>query len=103
MTESPCVELARFDLQSQHSPNELIAASDRLQREFLSSCPGFLKRELLHLDGSSYLDLVHWKTADAAQAAMATFAQSPAALAYFSLMEPNTPTPLHGTPLVMYP
>jgi heme-degrading monooxygenase HmoA len=102
MKTAVCVELARFELQEGRSPTQLIAASDRLQREFLSDCPGFLKRELLHLDGSAYLDLVHWRSADDAQAAMAAAMQSSVAADYFGLMSEGTSPPLHGESICFY-
>lgn len=102
MTNLVCVEMARFDLQSGHSTAELVAASEKLQSEFLLQCPGFLQRELVHLGDLSYMDLVHWRTAQDAHAVMQQAMSSPAAMAYFALMSPGTQPPLHGTSLATY-
>ena len=102
MSESMCVEVARFELQSNHTMEELIIASDKVQSEFLQNFPGFLKRELLHLGGAGYLDIVHWKNAEAVQAAIEKSNQSPAAMAYFSLMNPDLSPPLQGRPIANY-
>ncbi len=81
------VETARIRLLDSATEADLIAASDRFQAEFLSTFPGFLRRELMHAGGHDYLDLIHWATPEAAQAVMEAAKQSPACAAYFAVMD----------------
>jgi hypothetical protein len=90
------VETARIRLADTATEADLIAASDRFQREFLSSYPGFLRRELMHAGGRDYLDLVHWASAEAAGAVMQAAMQSPACAAYFAVMDMGTGDPSAG-------
>lgn len=83
----PIVETAKIRLRSGVTEQQLLAASQTFQAEFLDLQPGFLKRELLRLDAENYLDLVHWRSAEDAQAIMERVPSSPACATYFSVME----------------
>jgi heme-degrading monooxygenase HmoA len=84
---APCIEIARFRLKAEVSDEELRNASDALQDDFLSRVAGFLSRELLHVEGRDYVDLVRWRSKEAALAAMQKADQWPAAGAYFALVD----------------
>lgn len=103
---APCIEIARFRLKSVVSEEQLRNASDALQDDFLSRVGGFLSRELLHVEGPDYIDLVRWRSKEAALAAMQKADQSPAAGAYFALMDWEAVDPsaavTHCAPLVSY-
>lgn len=81
------VEMARIRLREGVSEAELVAASDRFQKAFLDSQPGFLRRELLRLDEREFLDLVHWRDRDAADAVMERAMNFDHCRAYFALMD----------------
>ncbi len=81
------IEFARFRLRAGISPAELVAASSAMQAGFLDKVPGFSRRELLHLGGRDYADLVHWESRAAAEAALKQARTSPEAGACFGLMD----------------
>lgn len=94
---SAIVETAVIILRSGVSEADLVAASDRFQREFLNDRKGFLRRELLKLaEGGGHMDLIHWADEEAAEAVMAEAATSPACQAYFSIMEMDPANPNEG-------
>ena len=94
--QNPVVETARIRLREGVSEAELIAASNRFQAAFLDSQPGFLRRELLRLDGRDYLDLVHWRDRAAADAVMERAMSSTDCHAYFAVMDLGTGDPAEG-------
>jgi hypothetical protein len=80
------VEWAPFQLADGVTEEQLLAASEMLQREFLARQPGFVRRELLRGRGGQWVDLVHWETAEAASAVFAAAGTSAICRAYFELM-----------------
>jgi hypothetical protein len=80
------IEWAPFVLADGVDEATLLAASEALQREFLSQQPGFVRRELLRGADGQWVDLVHWASQEAAEAVMQNVAGSPACHRYFSLM-----------------
>lgn len=87
------VETAIITLREGVTEAELIAASHAFQRDFLKGRKGFLRRELLKLEGGGYMDLLHWENREAADAIMQAACESHACGAYFALMamDPNNP------------
>ncbi|AZO27681.1 MULTISPECIES: antibiotic biosynthesis monooxygenase [Mesorhizobium] len=100
------VEMAKINLAVGKSEAELVAASERFQREFLGRQPGFLRRELLRLYEGNYLDLVHWRSAADARAVMEHAMESPQCQAYFAVMAMDADKPdegvAHYTSLAVY-
>lgn len=90
------VETARILLREGMSEADLLTASAVFQRDFLDGQSGFLRRELLKLDDRSYLDLVHWRDAAAADAVMQAAMASDACRAYFGVMEMGDGDPSGG-------
>jgi heme-degrading monooxygenase HmoA len=84
------VETARIRLREGVTETDLVTASDRFQEAFLDAQPGFLRRELLRLDDREFLDLVHWRDRQAADAVMERAMNSDHCRAYFALMEMET-------------
>lgn len=80
------IEWAPFTLADGVDEATLLAASEALQREFLSQQPGFVRRELLRGSGTQWVDLVYWASKEAAEAAMQHVAGSPVCHRYFALM-----------------
>lgn len=64
----------------------LIAAAERLHREFLSAQPGYLRRSLLRDTGSGFIDCVAWRSAADHAAAMQSANAHPAAQAFFECL-----------------
>ncbi|HET7715412.1 MAG TPA: hypothetical protein VFK86_07270 [Bauldia sp.] len=80
------VELAPFEIAQTAGEDQLLAASRRLEADFLANADGYLGRLLLKQDEHRYLDLVLWRSqADADKAVEAAMA-SEACHAYFACM-----------------
>lgn len=83
------VEWAPFSVREGVAEAALIAASEKLQREFLAGQDGFVRRELVKGQGRSYVDLVWWNSMETAEAAMTKVMESAVCREYFALMEPH--------------
>jgi hypothetical protein len=90
------VETARSRLHDSATEADLIAASDRFQREFLSAFPGVLHRELLRAGGRDDLGLIRRASPEAAGAVMGAATQSPACAACFGVMDMGDGDPSAG-------
>jgi hypothetical protein len=64
----------------------LPAAADRVQTEFLSKQPGFIRRELLKGKENQWVDMIYWTCLEAAEQAERNAASSPVCSTYFTLM-----------------
>ncbi len=80
------IEWAPFVVADGVDDEELLAASEQLQKGFLENQKGFLKRELLKGKDNHWVDLVYWASEEDAQQAMENAATSPVCMTYFSLM-----------------
>jgi hypothetical protein len=80
------VEWAPFRVAGGVTEEQLLAASEKLQREFLAKQPGFVHRELLRGADGQWADLVHWENEAAANAVFAAAGESPICQEYFRLM-----------------
>jgi hypothetical protein len=80
------VELAPFTLAEGADETALMHASEALQSGFLSTQPGFIRRDLLKGPDRQWIDLVYWESREAAERAMANAANSPVCFQYFQLM-----------------
>ncbi|NJM94583.1 MAG: hypothetical protein HC842_07910 [Cytophagales bacterium] len=94
--EHTVVEWAPFKLKPGVSETELLAASQVLQREFLSKQPGFVKRDLSKLSEGQYVDIVYWENKASANQPMDNSLKSTTCADYFSLMETNENDPNQG-------
>lgn len=101
------IELAAIRLAPGRTEEELVAASDRFQEQFLALQPGFLRRELARLDEHRFLDLVHWRSMADAEAVGGKIAGSSACQAYFAVMAFDPANPMEGVShyqsLALYP
>ncbi|MBX3132860.1 MAG: hypothetical protein KF689_05675 [Gemmatimonadaceae bacterium] len=84
--ETLCIEMAPFTLAPGTSEDQLLAASDRLEREFLATADGYLGRALSRLPDGRWTDVVLWRSREAAYAAMGRVHGSEACNAYFGCM-----------------
>jgi hypothetical protein len=80
------IEVAPFTIADGIDEAQLVEASEMLEREFLSRQPGYLGRSLSRLDERRWADVVLWRDADAARAAMAHVMESPVCRRYFACM-----------------
>ncbi len=83
------IEIATFALAEGISA-EVFAPIDRaVEVEHVSKQPGFLSREVAS-DGKNWLVIVHWESAEDAQASMDSFANAPAAAEFMAKMDAST-------------
>jgi hypothetical protein len=87
------LEYAQFSLRPGVSDDQLQEAAHSLTEGFLKQQPGYLRRELVKLDGRTYADLIWWRRHDEASAAMEKAMKSPACAAYFGIMDLNPDDP----------
>ena len=93
----PVIEWAPFRLADGVTEQELLVASEMLQRDFVDRQRGFIRRELLRGPDGGWVDLVHWKDGAAAQAVFSAAMESPVCAEYFKLMVmPETGDPGAG-------
>lgn len=70
---------------------QLIAASEKFQEHFVEEQSGYIKRELLHLEGRKWVDIVYWESKEDAEKVIKASETSPTCSEYFSIMEPFDP------------
>jgi hypothetical protein len=87
------LEYAQFTLRPGVGDHQLQAAAQSLNDGFLKQQPGYLRRELVKLDGRTYADLIWWRSHDEASAAMEKAMKSPACATYFGIMDLNAGNP----------
>ena len=76
----------------------MLAASERLEREFLSQQAGFLRRDLVRKDDGTYVDVIVWQSKAAFEAAFPKAQANEAAGVYFAHMDLSKETPIeHAT------
>src|SRR5262245_64462075 len=80
------IEWAPYRLAKGVDETRLLAASEVLQREFVSQQRGFIRRELLKGQASPWVDLVYWDSLSAAEEAARNAMNSPVCQTYFALM-----------------
>ena len=85
----PVIEWAPFRTRTGVDEATLLAASERLQADFLAWQDGFIRRELIRRGPGDYVDVVWWRTREAARSAMAHVEESPSCRKYFALMGTN--------------
>jgi heme-degrading monooxygenase HmoA len=84
------VEVSQFHLVPGANDEEFIRAAEESQTGFLQQQPGFIGRDLLQGDEGSWMDIVRFQDADAAQAAFQAFAGHPSAKQFEQMLDPST-------------
>lgn len=85
-TKNQVIEFAPFTLAEGVDESTLAAASDALQKDFLSRQKGFIKRDLTRMADRQWADVIYWENRESVEQAMQTAPENPAALEYFELM-----------------
>lgn len=80
------VELAQIKLADGKTEQDLTAASNVFQKNFLNGQDGFVSRNLVRRTDGTYLDIIHWENREKADAVFARAQTSEAAVQYFSVM-----------------
>lgn len=84
---SVVIEWAPFKKLIHVADQQLIAAADALNFEFLARQQGFIKRELVKKSASEYADIIHWQSQADAERAGLKVASCAVCLSYFELMD----------------
>ena len=88
-TKANVIEIATFELAKGVSVAEFADIDARVEAEHVSQQPGFVSRET-GATKTGWLVIVHWESADAAQASMDSFASAPAAAAFMDKLDAST-------------
>jgi hypothetical protein len=86
------LEWAPLRVRPGVTEEQLLAAAALLQSGFISRQFGFLKRKLVRRRDGSYVDLVLWATAEAAEQAMHHAEANDTCRAYFALLNDDSAT-----------
>ena len=81
------IEMAPITLLEGRTEAELMAASDVFQKDFVKDLKGFIRREMVHVKGKDYMDIIHWESKEDADAVLVLAESSAACAAFFSLMD----------------
>ena len=84
---NPVTVLAPIKLAAGKTEADLLAASDRFQKEFANAQPGLIRRELVRTGDGKYLDIVQFRSVEDAKAIIEKEKESAACHAFFSVME----------------
>jgi hypothetical protein len=100
MPQSLAIEVAPFALKPNVTEEQLLVASERLEREFLQHQSGYLGRATSRLANGRWADIVLWRSEEHAMAILPLIPQNDACAAYFSCMQgADTSDPAHGVQL----
>ena len=79
--------LAPIKLAAGKTEADLLAASDRFQKEFANAQSGLIRRELVRKGEGEYLDIVQFRSMEDAMAIIEKEKESAACHAFFSVMD----------------
>ncbi|MBU44004.1 MAG: hypothetical protein CMN76_12350 [Spirochaetaceae bacterium] len=96
------VETFVYNLASGRTLEDLKAAVERTQGEFLSGCNGFLERRLIQLKPDQFLEMNRWASEADFQKAMSEAQQHEAVALLMSVIDMDSLTPYHGDLLISY-
>ncbi|AEG13025.1 hypothetical protein [Shewanella baltica] len=80
-------EFSMFRAKADVSDEQLIAACQKMEKEFLSSEEGFIRHSLLKGDSGSWADVVFTKSKEDAERICRNFMGNSACLEYLQLIE----------------
>jgi quinol monooxygenase YgiN len=89
---SKIIEIVRFKLAAGVTPAEFAALDRAVETQHVEKQPGFVSRESAIADDGEWLVIVHWTSAAAADASMATFTSAPAAQPFMAKLDASTMT-----------
>ena len=81
------VEWAPFVKAKGVTEQQLLVAADKVNVDFLSKQPGFIKRELIKKSETEYADVIHWSTKKEAVTAGDKIFSCDECSDYFKLMD----------------
>jgi hypothetical protein len=81
------MEWAPFRVRADVPNDQVLAASAKLQRDFLGAQPGFVRRDLLKTHDGQWIDLVVWRDQASADKAVQAAMRSAVCTEYFQIMD----------------
>ena len=84
---TPITVLAPIKLATGKTEADLLAASERFQREFVNDQPGVIRRELVRKGDGTYLDIVQFRSMKDAEDIMELEKESAVCHALFAVMD----------------
>ena len=84
------VEVIHFRMREGANEEEFIREDERVGREYTPYQPGFISRESAKNDEGDWVVIVHWESAEDAEASMEKFPNDPTALRFIALMDSDT-------------
>lgn len=94
MSQPPMIEVVLFHVKAGVTDAQVLAASACTQ-EWLIQTDGYLARELSKDDEGQWVDIVHWRSLAAAQAAAEQIMRQPCAADFMAVIDPESITMLH--------
>jgi heme-degrading monooxygenase HmoA len=89
-SNSAVIEIVTLTLNDGVTAKQFAALDHDVQVEHVEKQPGFLSRESAPGPHKTWLIIVHWRTAEAAEASMASFSSAPAAAKFTQAIKPGT-------------
>ncbi|NOX43668.1 MAG: hypothetical protein GXP19_08065 [Gammaproteobacteria bacterium] len=89
---NPITVIAPIKLAAGKTEADLLAASDKFQKEFANSQPGLIRRELVRKGDGEYLDIIQFQSMADADAIIEKEKESAACHAFFSVMDMSEET-----------
>jgi len=83
----PVTVLAPIVLAKGKTETDLMTASERFQKEFVSQQTGIIRRELVKRDNDEYLDIIQFRSKAHAEEVMKLERESQACIDFFSVMD----------------
>lgn len=89
------VEIVTFNVTPDATSDVVIQAAEELN-DWLRDQPGFLNRTLAHVEGSKWVDIVHWASMDHATTAAQLIMQDMGSCQFMTLVVPDSVAMQHG-------
>jgi len=87
---SPVIEIVTLKLKDGVSYPDFALIDNAVETEHVSRQPGFIYREVAAGEDGEWLVIVHWESAQDANASMSTFMEAPAANDFMNNIDAST-------------
>ena len=84
------IEIATFTLNPGVTPEQFRPLDRAVEEEHVAQQPGFVSREAGVSEDGQWVAIVHWRSAEDAEASMASFASAPATAAFMGHLQADT-------------
>lgn len=94
-TRAETIEVVVFNLKNNVTSQQVTSAAKQMLGT-ISGWDGFISRELVKVSSEKWIDIVHWKSLEAARSAQEKALKSDVCLAFFSLIDEKQQQFYHG-------